>query len=109
MNDFKKSQRLLTAHDYKHVFDAAQKVSNNHFICLYRLNSFGYARLGLAISKKIIAKSHDRNKIKRLVREAFRNTKTLPAVDIVVLIKMDIANIASYILTNELIQLWATI
>lgn len=45
-----------------------------------------YPRLGLAISKKNAKRAVDRNRIKRLIREGFRQeTNRLPSVDIVIL------------------------
>lgn len=81
---FKKAQRLLSKKDYDRVFVQAKKVVTPEFVILYRENDLGYARLGLALSKKMIAKAHDRNRIKRLIRESFRQNN-LPAVDLVFL------------------------
>lgn len=51
-----------------------------------RPNEMGYARLGLAISKRKIKKAVVRNRIKRLVRESFRLSQhQLAGIDIVVL------------------------
>jgi len=45
-------------------------------------------RLGLAISKKNAKRAVDRNRIKRLIRESFRqNLYMLPAIDVVVMAK----------------------
>jgi ribonuclease P protein component len=45
-------------------------------------------RLGLAISKKNAKRAVDRNRIKRLIRESFRqNQYNLPAIDLVVMAK----------------------
>lgn len=42
------------------------------------------SRMGMAISKKVLRRSVDRNRIKRLMRESFRhNAARLPAVDVV--------------------------
>lgn len=87
---FKKTQRLLTKNDYNHVFEQAKKIVTSEFIVLFRENNLGYARLGLALSKKVIAKAHDRNRIKRLLRESFRQNE-LPAVDVVFLARQGVA------------------
>lgn len=84
MYAFKKTQRLLKKIDYDHVFEQAKKIVTSEFIVLFRTNNLGHARLGLALSKKMIARAHDRNRIKRLLREGFRQKK-LPAIDLIFL------------------------
>ena len=86
MFDFKRTYRLLKKAEFDQVFECAKKLGTHDFIVLYKKNQFNHARLGFAIAKKTIAKAHDRNRIKRLIRESFRKTK-LPAVDIVFLAK----------------------
>jgi len=47
-------------------------------------NGLGHARLGLIVPKKIIATAVDRNRVKRLLREAFRlNQHMLGGIDVV--------------------------
>lgn len=75
------------------------------FIVLYSQNTVGHARLGLAISKKTIAKAHERNRIKRLLRETFR-TSQLPPIDIVVLSRNGVATMHNSILTAKLGIAW---
>ncbi len=87
MYGFDKSRRLLTKKDYDVVFKQAKKIACEDFIFLYCYNSHEQARLGMAISKKNVAKAHDRNLIKRLLRETFRLKPNLPSVDVVVLMK----------------------
>jgi ribonuclease P protein component len=64
------------------------------------------ARLGLAISKKHARRSVDRNRIKRIAREAFRaRRQSLPPVDIIVLSRAGIAGAERAELRAELDRL----
>jgi ribonuclease P protein component len=105
MYRFKKNRRLLHKSEYDHVFNKAQKIANSCFVILYRNNELHQARLGLAISKKIVAKAHDRNRLKRLLRETFR-VQQLPAIDIVILARMGVASIERSIMTQKLSNVW---
>ena len=107
MNDFSQSRRLLKKAEYDDVFRDAKKIANPHFIVLYRANKLGYARLGLALSKKMIAKAHDRSRIKRLLRETFRVSHHLPGVDVVILAKPGVAKVENAYLIDGLQQLWS--
>ena len=106
MNCFDKTRRLLKKSDYDHVFAEAKKIVNPEFIILYRDNMVGHARLGLALSKKMIAKAHDRNRVKRLLREAFRTDKHLPSVDIVVLARPGVGKVPNSIINTKLGNAW---
>ena len=55
-------------------------------------NDEGHARLGMVIGKKAVAKSVDRSRLKRCIREAFRHA-VLPAVDIVVLARQSMTTV----------------
>jgi ribonuclease P protein component len=84
---FTKQQRLLEAKEFSALFaNAPIRASHPCFLLLCNLNSCEKARLGLVIAKKQIKKSHDRNRIKRLVRESFRlQQHKLPLIDAIVL------------------------
>ncbi len=48
-------------------------------------NRMHTARLGLVVGKKAIAKAHERNRVKRIIRNRFRGARaSLPNVDLVV-------------------------
>ncbi len=102
---FDKAHRLLKKSDYDHVFTQAKKLVTSNFIVLYRENTVGHARLGLALSKKTIAKAHDRNRVKRMLRESFR-TRSLPAVDIVILARHGVANVQNSVVIAKLSNTW---
>ncbi|MFI4918677.1 MAG: ribonuclease P protein component [Legionellales bacterium] len=105
MFTFKKQQRLLKKIDYDCVFKQAQKIVTQEFIILYRKNDIGHTRLGLALSKKMIAKAHERNRIKRLIRDSFRQKK-LPAVDMIFLARSGVAKQTNTGINNTLIKTW---
>lgn len=86
---FAKRQRLLSAIEFKAVFDdAVYKASHPSFVLLARQSSGGCARLGLVVGKRHVRRACRRNTIKRVARECFRlRQHQLPAVDTVLLIR----------------------
>lgn len=50
----------------------------------YMPNAHGYPRLGLVVGKKQVRRAHDRNYIKRILREIFRTHPVEISADIVV-------------------------
>jgi ribonuclease P protein component len=102
---FTKKQRLSKKKEYDAVFQKARKIITPDFVIMYKENNTGCARLGLAISKKIVAKSHDRNRIKRLIRESFRQT-ALPTVDIIFLARQGVEKKDNEAVYAELTTTW---
>ena len=92
---FPKQSRLLSAEDFKAVFDNARyKVSNRHFLFLAIDNDRSEPRLGLVVAKKHVAKAVGRNRLKRIIRERFRHNKALlGGLDVVVLVRKDVNNL----------------
>ncbi|MCH9690119.1 MAG: ribonuclease P protein component [Gammaproteobacteria bacterium] len=106
MYGFNKTHRLLTKKDFDLVFKHALRKTSAEFTVLFKLNNLESARLGLVLSKKVIRKAHDRNKIKRIIRESFRLNTCLPAVDVVVLAKPAVNQASSQQLRINLGKLW---
>ncbi|PJE07477.1 MULTISPECIES: ribonuclease P protein component [Legionella] len=105
MDCFDKTRRLLQKSDYDHVFAQAKKLVTPEFIVLCRINALGNARLGLAISKRMIPKAHDRNRMKRLIRETFRTTR-LPAMDVIFLARHGLAEKENKTIIAGLGKIW---
>ena len=68
---FSKKVRLRKRRDYLFVQRSRHRVVTAHFIVYGRGQRERSARLGITVSRKV-GKAHDRNMIKRRVREAFR-------------------------------------
>jgi ribonuclease P protein component len=81
-----RTARLLVGAHFKQVFAAPRRSADRFFTVLAGPARSGPARLGLAISKKQVKRSVDRNRLKRLVRESFRHHRgLLEGMDLVVL------------------------
>ena len=79
-------RRLRTKHDFQRVFGDPVRSSDRYFSVLARARVAGPARLGLAVAKKRIRRANRRNRLKRLVRESFReNQDRLAGLDLVVI------------------------
>jgi ribonuclease P protein component len=82
----KKDNRLLSAAAFARVFEKASRSRDKWFTVLCRDNDSDGARLGLAISRKHCRHATGRNRIKRIIRESFRQHQgDLAGLDIVVL------------------------
>lgn len=107
-NVFPRSCRLISASDYKNVFDKSQlKVSNRAFLVLACTNNSQEPRLGLVIAKKNVNKAVQRNRLKRLIRASFRTQKgLLENLDLVVLARKDADKLEGRAVALQLTQLW---
>jgi ribonuclease P protein component len=82
----KKDNRLLNAAAFGRVFKKANRSRDRWFTVLCRENELEIARLGLAISKKHCRQATGRNRIKRIVRESFRQHQAdIAGLDVVVI------------------------
>ena len=70
---FEKKFRLLSARDFEELKVDSLSYKKPSLIVYFKKNSFNQTRIGLSVPKKI-GKAHDRNRIKRLVREFFRQS-----------------------------------
>lgn len=79
--------RLLRKDRFDHVV-RGDNVADKHFKIFYAGNGGEKARLGIIASKKSFPRAVDRNRVKRLVREAFRrHAIRVRKLDLVVLAK----------------------
>lgn len=69
---FSRSHRIVSANDYKEIWQKARRLSGNCIALVNCKNHLAYARLGLSFSKKYFPNAVDRNRLKRVARETFR-------------------------------------
>jgi len=82
---FGKDKRIRTSVEFEALMRAGTKRNLNGFTFFYSARPAGTARLGILISKKHAVLASDRNRIKRCIREAFRQIQGgLGALDVLV-------------------------
>lgn len=96
-----KLDRIRRSVEYRQIMVEGQKLRTPHFILRWRVNIFGFRRLGISVSKKV-GNSCVRNRVKRRLREYFRhNRQKLPSgIDLVIIA----AQGSSGLETNEIFE-----
>ena len=58
--------------DFEAVLRSGSRFASRNFVLRAHLNACAYARLGIIAGKKVATRAVDRNRARRLIREAFR-------------------------------------
>ena len=69
--EFTAAHRLLRENGFNHVI-RAENIADKHFKIFFVRNGKCNARLGMIVGKKTLPSAVDRNRVKRIIREAFR-------------------------------------
>jgi len=70
---FKKSSRLLNRREFQKLYKSSTTISGKFLVLDYSREDASNAKMGITVTKKF-GKAHERNRFKRVVREAFRKT-----------------------------------
>ncbi len=105
---FPRTARLLKRDEFEGVLRAPEwRSANQYFRISARRNTAGYARLGLAIPKRMVRRAVARNRLKRIIRESFRvRQQHLPACDFVLGIRSAAPEAGNAALFSALEELW---
>lgn len=110
---FGRHLRLTKASEYRRVFEGEYNSASNKIpggggiVVRARKNGLQYSRLGLVISKKSVKTAVNRNRVKRLVRESFRqHQERLCGLDVVVMSRLGLADMPNSKLSAILTRHW---
>lgn len=102
--------RLRRAVDFAALRHARGRWQGRHFLLRWNGSPAGLARLGLAVSRKVSPRATVRNRIKRAVREAFRDARAeLPPIDLLVIARGSAAATEAAALHADLRHGWGAI
>lgn len=83
----KKEYRVKKSQDFDNIIRKKQSFANRQFVIYYQENKLDHMCLGISVSKKL-GKAHERNRLKRYVRESFKTRKDfLKNYDIIIIVR----------------------
>ena len=103
---FPRKSRLLCGYDYKTVFDTCDLKAGSRHALLLSIPNASHSRLGLIIAKKNVRFAVQRNRIKRVTREFFRNNPLKNPRDVIFLAKRNLGDLTNDELRSLLTTLW---
>lgn len=104
---FAKTARLNHPREFKQVFADGRRQSDACFTLISLPNPLAHPRLGLVVARKHLRRAVDRNRVKRNVRESFRqHLAGLPRHDIVVMARAASGNRPAAELRHSLARHW---
>ena len=75
--------------NFDRVIKDGKPLSSKYYILYYTLNDEHDSRLGISLPKSIMPKAHDRNRLKRIIRNTMLGLKNVN-IDIVFLLKKNL-------------------
>ena len=117
MANFSRHHRIVSASHYRSVFNNRKRVGGRFFTIHQLPNDAGMHRLGLAVSRKVSKRAVERNRIKRQIRESFREYRNVDkpvgrqsrCKDMVVVARSSARGAENAELRRELDRLWTRV
>ena len=94
----RKREHILKSADFRRVYKLGRWAKKNSIVLYCLANDLPYSRIGFSISSKYVKNAVSRNRIRRVIREAYRTNKAIfkNGIDMVVVVKADISANLSY-------------
>lgn len=109
-NKFAKETRLRSRENFQQVYKKAKRFRYDGLTALVCKNELTYSRIGISIPKRQIRRAVDRNRIKRVIRENFRNRqKESSNIDVVFLIHASLLGLSNTEINACLEWLWSKV
>ncbi len=85
----RKQDRLISEKDFAKVFEAAHSKESGRIIhrppfILYQRKTDAEPRIGVSISGRVMKRAHERNRVRRILKEYFRSDRSKFSGDIVI-------------------------
>lgn len=107
---FPSSRRLRTSKEFLAVTRGRPRLRDELFIIQSRPNDHNHARLGVTVSRRVALRANRRNRLKRMIRESFRQQlSALCALDVVVIAQPAADRAGADQIRQSLDQHWQTI
>ena len=104
---YPRRSRLTRSEDFKRAFRSSIRSKNGAFSVVAVRNSRRYARFGMSVPARIVKAAVERNRLKRLARECFRdNQQILAGLDVVVVARPGSSTMSAASLRDSLSSHW---
>jgi ribonuclease P protein component len=104
---FPPSARVLRKVEFEAAYRQGSRHGNAHFSVTVHPNQLSGARLGMAIAARTVGKAVSRNRLRRIIRESFRQARDgLPSVDVIVGARVAARTASAGELRASLDKLW---
>lgn len=71
---FSKNERIAKRREFVRIYEQGRKHFSRFFVLFFAGNELGHPRLGITVTRKL-GKAHERNRLKRWVREIYRRRR----------------------------------
>jgi ribonuclease P protein component len=104
---FRRTVRLLLNRDFQRVFDARCSIAGKTMVIWIAPPGSAETRMGVVASKRTFRRAVDRNRAKRLIREAFRRERyrLCQPADLVIVARRRILDAGSEMVQAEFVKL----